>query len=241
MRPTKNNKKKTSINRKKKKSFSVIFTTKNTTRSEQIKKIIHQHWHILQSDERLASLYDPPLMVFKCEGNLRDYLVRSDLFPPSLTNQMTLTPIPEGNCRWGSCNQCNYTHHCTSFKHPHTGKSIPIKGIISCTTKAVIYLITCPYGKSYVGKTSRELKTCIAEHRSTIRCKNMNYPLAVHFLDFNHPITSLRYTGIMKISSLRRGGDLDQILFKKEAFWIHKLKMLTPYGLNVDFDLSCFL
>jgi len=62
----------------------------------------------------------------------------------------------------------------------------------------------------------------------------MNYPLAVHFTDFNHPITSLRYIGIEKISSLRRGGDLDQILLKRESFWIHKLKTLTPHGLNVD-------
>lgn len=35
----------------------------------------------------------------------------------------------------------------------------------------------------------RELKMSIAEHRSTVICKNMNYPLAVHFADFNHPIT----------------------------------------------------
>jgi len=149
----------------KKKSFSVTFSTKYTKCSEQIKKIFCQHWHILQSDARLVSLHNPPLMVFKRGRNLRDYLVRSDLSPPSTTTQMTLRPIPDGNYHCGSCNQCNYTYRCTSFKHPHTGKSIPIKGKISCKTKAVIYLITCPCGKSYVGKTSRELKTCIAEHR----------------------------------------------------------------------------
>ncbi len=168
-----------------------MFTTKYTKRSEQIKKIIHQYWHMLRSDARLESLHNPPLTVFKRGRNVRDYLVRSDLSPPSKVTQRILTPIPEGNYRSGSCNQCNYTYRCTLFKHPHTGKSIPIKGMISCKTKAAIYLITCPCGKSYVRKTSRELKTRIAEHRSTIRCKNMNYPLAVHFTDFNHPITSL--------------------------------------------------
>lgn len=43
-----------------------------------------------------------------------------------VTTQTTLTLIPEGNYRRGTCNQCCYTCHGTSFKHPHTGKMIPI-------------------------------------------------------------------------------------------------------------------
>jgi len=72
----------------------------------------------------------------------------------------------------------------------------------------------------------------IAKHQSTIRCRNMNYPLASHRTEFNHPITSLCYIGIERVLLPRRG-DLDQILLKRKAYWIHKL--------NVDFDLSCFL
>lgn len=90
---------------------------------------------------------------------------------------------------------------------------------MSCKTKAVIYLITCPRGKSYIGKTICELKMRIAEHQTTIRCRNMNYPLAAHLTEFNHPITSLRYIGIERVFLQRRWGDLDPILLKQEAYW----------------------
>ncbi len=100
---------------KKKESFWVMFTSKFTKRSEQINKIIHQHWHILRSDARLESHHNPPLTGFKRGRNLRDYLVRSDLPLPSKVTQRTLTPI--SNYCWGSCNQCNYKYRCTSFKH----------------------------------------------------------------------------------------------------------------------------
>ena len=52
---------------------------------------------------------------------------------------------------------------------------------------------------SYVGKMSKALKTHIAEHRSTIRCKNMNYPVAAHSVEFNHHISSLEYICIEKV------------------------------------------
>lgn len=49
------------------------------------------------------------------------------------------------------------------------------------------------------GKTSRALKTGIAEHKSTIRSKHMNYPVAAPLVEFNHPLFSLRVIGIDKV------------------------------------------
>lgn len=56
---------------------------------KKIKKIINQHWHIFQSDERLELVQDPPLTLFKRGCNL----VRSVLTPQPLTTQTTLTFI----------------------------------------------------------------------------------------------------------------------------------------------------
>ena len=179
--------------------------------------------------------------MFSRGHNLRNHLVKSDLPPAVASTQRLLAPIPNGNYKCGSCAQCNSTHKCQRFKHPHSGKNIPIRGVITCTTKAVIYLLTCPCGKAYVGMTTRELKARIAEHRSTIRCKNINYPVAAHFVEFNHPVSSLQYIGIEKVSMPRRGGEIEKLLLKREAFWIQSLKTLTPFGLNVDFDLKPFL
>lgn len=112
----------------------------------------------------------------------------TDLPPQDIPEQRLFAPILDGNYKCNGCAQCNGTYKCRSFKHPQTGKSIPIKGVITCSTKAVIYLITCPCGKNYVGKTKRELKVRISEHRSTIRCKNSTDQVTAHFLEANHSI-----------------------------------------------------
>ena len=155
--------------------------------------------------------------------------------------QTLLTPIPNGNYKCGSCTQCNSTIKTYFFRHPHTGQKIPIRSIISCKTKGVIYLITCSCGKAYVGQTKRQLKQHIAEHHSSIRCKNIDYPVAAHLVESNHPISSLKYTGIEHIALPRTGGNIEILLLQREAYWISCLKTLTPSGLNIDFDLRLFL
>ena len=224
------------------KKTTPLFITKYSRAAECMKPILNKHWHILKSDPQLHDVFpDPPRVVFSRGRNLRDVLVHSDLPPPVTISQRTLSPIPDGNYKCGACAQCNSTFKTTFFNHPHSGKVIPIKGIISCNTKGVIYVIYCPCGKYYVGKTMRALKTRIAEHRSSIRCKNLLYPVAAHFVEAGHSISSLRYLGVEKLPTPRRGGDFDNSLLKREAWWIHSLNTLAPNGLNIDFDLRPFL
>lgn len=60
-------------------------------------------------------------------------------------------------------------------------------GMISCKPSTVIYMIKCPCGLAYVGKTSRSLKSTISEHRCHIR--NHQSGLAANL--FNHMNPSL--------------------------------------------------
>ncbi|KAM4621351.1 LOW QUALITY PROTEIN: NLR family CARD domain-containing protein 3-like [Polymixia lowei] len=46
------------------------------------------------------------------------------------------------------------------------------------------------------GKTTRKLKQRISEHKSSIRRNDREYPVAVHFNDKKHDISSLRFFGI---------------------------------------------
>lgn len=130
----------------KKKNNATVFRTKYTKGSEKIKAILKKHWHILQSDKNCTTLQGTPTGVL-----YGDSFLRPDL-PPEPT-QTFLTPIPNGNYKCGSCAQCNSTIKTSFFRHPHTGQKIPVRGIISCNTKGVIYLITCSCGKAYVGQT----------------------------------------------------------------------------------------
>lgn len=76
----------------------------------------------------------------------------------------------------------------THFSHPHTGKQFPIKNVITCSSTHVVYLLRCPCGLSYIGKTTRKLKQCISEHKSAIHRNDRNYPVAIHFNDTKHDL-----------------------------------------------------
>lgn len=205
----------------------------------EFQNIIQKHWHIINSDPSLKCFSTPPRVVFKRPPNLRNMLVRA--YQPPVTPPHFLQPVPSGNYRCGNCTQCNFTQKTSTFNHPRNGKSFNIKGVICCNTQNVIYLLKCPCGLAYVGKTTRPLKTRISEHRSNIRNHDTRSPVAVHFTQASHNVSSLRYIGIELVKQPARGGDINSLILRREAFWIYTLDTLAPKGLNVDFDLRPFL
>lgn len=224
------------------KNFSVTCMTQYSAHSSAIKSVFLKHWHILKSDPELSSTFKyPPLFVNKRGKNLRDFLVRADFTPEPTPSQTLLCPLPNGNYRCGNCAQCNNTVKIDHFVHPHTGKKYPIKSVITCASTHVIYILRCPCGLVYVGKTTRKLKQRISEHKSSIRRNDRDYPVAIHFNDNHHDVCSLRFYGIEYVPPPPRGGDHDRLLKQREAFWIHTLQTLAPKGLNDEFNLNIFL
>ena len=124
-----------------------------------LSQFLKDHWQILQSDPELSTVFqDPPVFVFKRDHNLRDYLVHANFARknrPVQSIQTLLSPLPNGNYRCGNCAQCNNTSKITHFSHPHTGKQFPIKSVITCSSTHVVYMLRCPCGLSYIGKTTR--------------------------------------------------------------------------------------
>ncbi|KAL2084518.1 hypothetical protein ACEWY4_020036 [Coilia grayii] len=206
--------------------------------SHEFQSIIQQYWHIIASDPSLTCFTSTPRVVFKRPPNLRNLLVRAHNPPQP---EHFLHQIPQGNYKCGQCAQCNFTTKTKIFHHPLTGKPLHIKGVITCNTNNVIYMLRCPCGLAYIGKTTRSLKTRIAEHRSNIRNHNDKSPVAIHFTAASHNVSSLRYIGIEHVKSPSRGGDVNSLLLKREAYWIYTLGTLFPKGLNEDFDLRPFL
>ncbi len=206
---------------------------------KEIEHIIRKHWHIIESDPTLKCLTSPPRMVYKRPPNLRNMLVRAHLSTP--VKPPFFLPVPHGNYRCGRCTQCNFTQKAHTFTHPSSGRHFNINGVITCNTKNVIYMIRCPCGLAYVGKTTRPLKTRISEHRSNIRNHDDRNPVAAHFTQASHNVSALRYTGIELVKPPDRGGDVNSLLLRREAFWIYTLGTLSPKGLNEEFDLRPFL
>ncbi len=157
--------------KKKEKTFSVTCVTSFSPLSHIIRPTFKKYWHILKSDPELAQVMkDMPLFVFKREKNLRDQLVHADFsrYRPRRTSQRLLSPLPTGNYRCGACAQCNNTFKTRTFRHPHNNKNLPIKSVITCASTHVVYILTCPCGLVYVGKTTRQLKQRVSEHKSSL-------------------------------------------------------------------------
>ena len=234
----------TTSNKDKNKKFSVTCITTYSPHSQAMKSVFQKHWHILKSDPELSTAFsDPPLFVFKRDRNLKDSLVKAYFtdHKPAQSIQTRLCPLPTGNYRCGHCAQCNNTTKAAHFRHPHTGKKYPIKSVITCDSTHVVYMIQCPCGLAYIGKTTRKLKQRISEHKSSIRRNDREYPVAIHFNDAKHDISSFRFMGIEQIQMPPRGGDLDLLLKRREAYWIFTLQTLAPKGLNDEFALSVML
>ncbi|XP_035254901.1 uncharacterized protein LOC118217183, partial [Anguilla anguilla] len=219
---------------------SVQCFTQYTPLGVEFQNILKKHWHIINSDPLLLNIFNnPPRIVFKRAPNLRDMLVKSDLPPPK--QKTFLSDVKGGHYKCGKCAQCNFTYKCNSFNHPHSGTMIKIQSIISCSTADVIYLLRCPCGLAYIGKTIRSLKTSISEHRSNIRTRDVRSPVAAHFMQVNHNVSSLQYIGMEKVRVPRRGGNINRLLLQTECYWIYRLNTLSPKGLNEEFDIRPFL
>lgn len=71
----------------------------------------------------------------------------------------------------------------------------------------------------------------IAEHRSTIRSKNMNYPVAIHFVcSYFLSKMHLNWEGVIP----SRRDKVDVLLSRRQHYWIHHLRTLPPHELNID-------
>ncbi len=128
-----------------------------------------------------------------------------------------------------------------SFTHPTTNKTYKVRGRITCLSTCVVYLLSCPCGLHYVGKTKRHLKTRIFEHKSAIRRKDEKSSVARHFNAVGHDANTLRFMGLEIVNRSPRGGDRENRLLQREAWYIFSLDTCIPKGMNEELSLSCFL
>ncbi len=103
----------------------------------------------------------------------------------------------------------------------------------------VIYMLPCPCGLSYVGKTTRKLKQRISEHKSAIRRNDPDYPVAVHFNEHKHDVSSLRFYGVERVAKPHHGGDHDVLLQRHEAFWISTSHCLLKVLMMSCYSMRC--
>ncbi|XP_041446093.1 uncharacterized protein LOC121403011 [Xenopus laevis] len=129
----------------------------------------HPHWPLVSTDPDMSKLVNKKLRFgFKRNRNLRELLTPADPAKKYVqsTGGITLKP---GVFKCNNCVMCNTLILGDQFFNPHSGKAYHIKHRLTCRSQNVIYIIKCPCGLLYCGKTMRQLRDRISMHRSTIR------------------------------------------------------------------------
>lgn len=218
-----------------------IFVSTYSCMSSKVRKIVLKHWSLLQSDPSICkTLQTPPMFSFTRHKNLRDYLVKADTLNKELTQSFLATP-KRGTYPCLSCVNCNNVIKGDYISHPRSGSKIKISGYFTCDSQHVVYMLKCPCGSVYVGKTIRPVKKRICEHKSAIRNRDVRSPVARHFAREKHNVAQLRFLVLEQVDKHPRGGDRERRLLQRESFWIESLDSLEPFGLNETVDFNCFL
>lgn len=204
--------------------------------SQQIRGIVNKNWKILGLHPALKKR---PLTTFRRRNNLRDILVKSFLEPMKIQN--FLEPIKGGHQKCGHCAQCVISKKVTSFRTKNHEREINLRHHTTCATSGVIYCVSCPCERLYVGKTERMLRTRMSEHRSNIRNKKENAPMVKHCVSYGHSCDEIRFWGLEIVKKSIRGGNWSKTLLQREQWWLYFLDTDGPNGMNECADLSCFL
>ncbi|XP_063775638.1 uncharacterized protein LOC134911273 [Pseudophryne corroboree] len=238
----------TKNSRKASKGDTIPFVQQYNSASPMISKVVKNLWPVVTSDPDLKMLNKTRLLPsYTRNRNLKDWLVKNDVSATSVGRPTTFLSRKPGCYRCTGCTTCSFMEYGDSFAHPHSGERIAIRHILTCSSTYVVYIIRCPCGLLYVGKTMRQFKEHMALHRSSIRQaleggkSGTNQPVARHFQALNHGLATLRYKIIDTVPKRLRGGDRGKALLQKEAQWIHRFNTITTKGLNEHLPLNCFL
>ena len=204
----------------------------------------HLKYIILSNYQKISHLVRQPLFVSYRHKTLGNSLVRSR-HDPTIEDKMLIndscpfttaiiqTPPPKQlnlqtpstkKCNARKCATCQHINESTSFKSTTTKRTYRIREYFTCSSKNIIYLITCSKcKKQYVGQTRKNLRERINHHRSTIMCDKTRY-LSIHFNFPDHNITNLKVQVIDTTTPDK--------LITLEKYWIETLQTVQPKGLN---------
>lgn len=90
-------------------------------------------------------------------------------------------------------NKTTFQRKTAEVHSTHNNFRIEINKLLTCNSDNVLYVIQCPCGKQYIGRTKRLLKTRIAEHVANIKKGHEKHTLSRHF-KYHHNLEPLRFS-----------------------------------------------
>ena len=212
----------------------------------QLESVFRKHWPILKADRQLQDVLPvAPKVVYRRAPTLRDLVAKSVPDPPNKKEVLTFWQ-GKGFFPCKRCFACRKTNQngqkCSSFSSNVTKKDYKIKELITCRTEGVVYVLQCPCSLQYVGRTKRPMWKRIREHVQNIEKGCDEHNVSRHFKQcHNNDPRGLKFWAIDKYIPHWRGSHKVRELSKCESRWIHEMATLAPNGLNIEFDLNCFI
>ena len=131
-------------------------------------------------------------------------------------------------CHRPRCKTCAHTNPSSRINTP--GGPLTIRKRFSCTTKNLVYIITCrACTLSYIGETGRRLGDRFCEHLRSVR-RQEDLPVANHFCSPGHTAED------MMVAVVRTGYRNNKTRRRAEGRLIFTCQTLQPGGMNIDFN-----
>ena len=196
-----------------------------------IKTIIKKHLPVLHSNQNMLEIFPRNTInvTYKRGKNLRE--LTSPLLFPRVHNQHSSS---SEKCQ-KRCDICtNFLVASTEFTCFATKHKYKVKGILKCTSKNVIYLISCKCcRKQYIGSVIG-FKERFRIHKSDINTGKVRCGVANHLLNVCHSEgNKFEYLQIQlkEQVSVNNSKNIDKMLWEREKYWQAQLFTLT-HGLN---------
>ena len=207
-----------------------------------LKTIIDKNWHILQFEPKLTeSFAEPLILAFKRNKNLRDIIGGNKVFDNKKI--LNVKKFNKGKCQpcfTKSINLCcKQLKTWSTFQSVFNKNTFRIRHNVTCKSSCVIYLMECCLcGKlQYVGKSKYSVNLRINTHRNDV-WRTDGPPSDKHFQMPGHNFnTHAKFTIIEEVynNSLSKL-KIRSMLEHREDFWILKLQILSPQGLNISLN-----
>ena len=196
--------------------FTLTYHPQNLT----IKNVILRNFKILRNDPETKHIFSlPPLISFKRDKNLGNFLVRSAF---KFDNQ-------PGTFTWKRtrCKTCPFISNTVKISGPN--RSVKVTDHFTCISTNVIYCTACTLCKKiYIGETGRRLADRFREHLRDVEKNNTDAskPVARHFNLPNHSHHNMTICGL----SLHHGNTESRKHLEQK--FIFQLGTLSPHGIN---------
>ena len=219
----------------------VRFVIKYDPRLPDIQGITRRAWNVLSEDHKMKKVFqEPPIVCYQRVQSLRDMLVKAKL-PGKKSGTKTRKDVPGfkpcGDSKCPVCDQLKDKNTIVrTVRCSATGEEVGLKTRLTCSSRNLIYCITCrrggrtcPTHPQYIGETGKELKERLRGHRGTIiqySQADTSAPVGVHFRSQGHSICDLEIIPIEKVS----GDNMTRKV--RESFFIKKFDTVDK-GLNL--------